>query len=166
MKKGTDPTRRRLLALAAAAVLASPPLQAAPLVSGDAAPMLTLEDQHGKPVAVPGAARWLLFAPDKAAADLAQAWLTPQGAEVLRKRQLVYLADISAMPAVVTRMFALPKLRELPFAIGLLRESGVAAAFPRQPRALTLMRLEQGRIAEVRHVSDEAGLRDALDALP
>lgn len=166
-----------VLATAALAVLASVSLVAAPLVHaqaaspaalaiGDTVPALTLDDQHGKPVALPGTAQWLLFAPDKAAADLAQGWLQPQGAGVLDRLQAIYVADISGMPAMVTRMFALPALREMPYPIGLVRDAALTAGLPRQPKALTLLRLQAGRITQVRHVTDEAGLRDVLGARP
>ena len=53
--------------------------------------------------------------------------------------RLVYVADISGMPALVTRMFALPKMRELPFPIALVREDAHLAQVADIPRALRVL---------------------------
>ena len=142
------------------------PAQAAALAPGDTLRALTLEDQHGRAVTLPGTARWLLFASDKAAADLAQAWLTPQGSAVLERRQALYVADISAMPAVITRLVALPKLRELPYSIALVRDADLAADLPRRRGTLTVLRLDRGRVEAVHHAGDAAALQALLDRVP
>jgi NADPH-dependent ferric siderophore reductase len=147
-----DSRRRQLMLVLGTAWCGLPAAaDAATLSIGDTLPALTLEDQHGQPVLAPGAARWLLFAPDKPAADLAQAWLQPRGAGVLSRLQAVYLADISGMPALVTRLFALPKLRELPFPVGMVREASLTASIPRQ-----------GRVTQIQQAVDIAALGQAL----
>jgi hypothetical protein len=62
------------------------------------------------------------------------------------ERRLIYIADISGMPAMVTRMFALPKLRDLPFQVGLVQNSEVTGHLPRKPKEVTLISLEDQRV--------------------
>jgi hypothetical protein len=138
---------------------------AAPLVPGAALPALQLKDQHDKAVSLPVSTRWLLFANEKAVSDMASAVFAAEPAGVLERLHLVYVADISAMPALVTRMFALPKLRELPFPIGLVREPeqvAQTADLPRHAGAATLLRLADERVLEILTVRTAAELRAVL----
>lgn len=134
----------------------------APLAPGAAFPLLNLEDQHGKVLAVPAGTRVVLFAADKAASDLANALLAAQPDGVLDRLQAVYLADISAMPALVTRMFALPALRALPFRVGLARDASLLADVPRQRGAVSVIRLAEGRVDQIEFASNDAQFSSVL----
>ena len=135
---------------------------AAPVEPGSALPTLTLTDQHDKPWTVAPSTKQLLFAADKAGSDFANAVLAAQGPGFLNQGGVVYLADISAMPALVTRMFALPKLRELAFPIGLARDAALTAELPRQSGHVTVLDLNQGVITKIRFAADAKALRQAL----
>jgi hypothetical protein len=103
------------LVLCAALLSQHGTLAAAPLSVGSALPELTLKDQHDKPVAIASDIRWVLIASEKQVSDMVSAVLSTEPTGVMARIRLVYVADISGMPALITRMFALPKLRELPF---------------------------------------------------
>jgi hypothetical protein len=107
---------------------------AAPLAAGSAMPTLSLNDQHDKPAPVGPATRWVVFTAEKPVSDMVSAVLAAEPAGVADRLRLVYVADISGMPALVTRMFALPKLRELPFPLALVREPAQAAQVSDIPR--------------------------------
>jgi NADPH-dependent ferric siderophore reductase len=128
-------------------------------------PAVFLSDQHDKPVSIGPATRWVIFASDKAGSDLVTAVLAAEAPVMLDRLQLVYLADISAMPAMVTRMFALPKLRELSFPIALVRDPAQvaqAADLPRQAGSAAVLRLERQQIAQIIMVGSAEELRAAL----
>lgn len=155
--------------LCIAALTAQGTAWAAPLIAGAALPTLTLKDQHDKPVAIPADTRWVLFSAEKAVSDMVGSVLSAEPAGVMGRAHLVYVADLSAMPAMMTRMFALPKLRELPYSIALVRDAAdiaQVADLPRQPGAATLLRLDNGRIAQVTAVGNAADLRAALALAP
>ncbi|MBA4341978.1 MAG: hypothetical protein C0423_07480 [Methylibium sp.] len=137
----------------------------APLSVGAAMPPLSLNDQHDKPVPVVPSTQWLVFAAEKPVSDMVSAVLAAEPAGVLDRLRLVYVADISGMPALVTRMFALPKLRELPFPIALVRERGQLSQMAGMPRAAgsaTLLRLENGTVAAISMARHAAELRSLL----
>ncbi len=154
-------TRSRLLAGLVVLIL---PLAAgaAPLVPGTSFPPLSLEDQHGKTVSTRADTRIVLFAADKAANDLINEVLAAQPAGVLGTLNAVYFADISAMPALVTRMFALPALREMSFAIGLGRDATQLADLPRQKGAATILRLADGKVATIEYAHNAGQLKQAI----
>jgi hypothetical protein len=152
----------RLRGAAFALLVLAGGVQAEPLVVGASMPPIAVESQHGQAVSITPATRKLIFAADKAAGDLATSVLAPEPAGVLDRLNAVYLADISGMPAFVTRMFALPKMRELPFAVGLVRDAAVTADLPRQPGEVTVVDIDQGRAVQIRSAADAAALRKLL----
>ncbi len=138
---------------------------AAPLSAGSAMPPLSLNDQHDKPAPVGPSTRWVVFTADKAVSDMVSAVLAAEPAGVADRLRLVVVADISGMPALVTRMFALPKLRELPFPIALVRDPAQltqVADIPRLPGSATVLRIEAGRVAQVVMARQAGDLRAAL----
>ena len=142
---------------------------AAPLTAGSALPTLSLKDQHDKPVAIASDTRWVLFSGEKSVSDMVGTVLSAEPAGVMGRLHLIYVADISSMPALVTRMFALPKLRDLPYSIALVREAAERAQvadLPRPPGAATLLRLENGRIVQISAVPSAADLRTKLGLAP
>jgi hypothetical protein len=141
---------------------------AAPLAVGSAMPTLTLTDQHGRPTGVGPSTRWLVLTAEKPMSDMVSAVLSAEPAGVLDRLRLLYVADISGMPAMVTRLFALPKLRGLAFSIALVGDAtqvAQVADIPRQPGCATVLRLDEGRVALVAAVCQAAELR-ALLGLP
>ncbi len=155
------------LAALICAVALTLPLRAdaAPLTEGSAMPTLSLNDQHDKPAAVSPQTRWVVFAAEKPVSDMVSAVLAAEPAGVADRLRLAYVADISGMPALVTRMFAMPKLRELPFPIVLVREAAQltqVADIPRVKGAATVLRLDNGRVAQVATIRLADELRTLL----
>ncbi len=132
------------------------------LVPGDALPPLQLTDQHQRPLLVDDSTRLLIFAADKAASDLVLDVLKAEDPGTLTRIHAVYVADISAMPAPIAKMFALPRLRELSFAVGIVRDADQTAALPRQPEQVTVLVLETGQVRQVLQVGDRNSLERAL----
>ena len=108
----------------------------------------------------------MLFATGRKAANLAMEVLGQQPKGFLATRHALYLADMSKMPGFITRTFALPSLREQPFAVGVVLDDKLLADWPRQQDAVTLIRLEKGRVVAVDHAASAAALREALGLTP
>ena len=87
----------------------------------------TLLDQFDRPYTLEPDLRVLLVARGMDASGLLDEALAELGGDYLERHSVVFLADISGMPSLVTKMFALPAMRALPFPIGLARESAVLA---------------------------------------
>ncbi len=150
-----------LMLVAAALGGASFPALAETVTVGSQLPALGVVDQHERPLRVETHTRFLVFAADKAGSDIVNKAMTPHPG-AFGERRIVYVADISAMPAMVTRMFALPKLRKLPFAVGLVQKPEITAHLPRKPGEVTLITLEQGRVQAIEYLPTEAALLHSL----
>jgi hypothetical protein len=92
----------------------------------------------------------------------ADAVLAAQGPGFLSQGGVVHAADVSAMPALVTRMSALTKLRESAFPIGLARGAALTDELPRQSAHVTVLDLNQSVITKIRFAADAQALRQAL----
>lgn len=162
IRRFLNPTTLLLAALLSGSALAL----AAPPQPGQPLPELVLKDQHDQPWTVSGDTKLVLFAAGRKASNLMQTVLTGQPAGFLASRQAVYLADMSRMPGFVTRTFALPALREMPFVVGVVLDEALLADWPRPDGAVTLITLQNGRVISVSHASTEASLRAALGLVP
>ena len=125
-----------------------------------------LADQNGRQGAVDETTGLLVFLPDRAAGKLLHAALENAPPGYLDKRRAVCIADISAMPALVARFIALPKMRGYPYPLLLAETAAEVARLPRRPEAATLLRLERLRIVGVDFAQTPAALAALLAAAP
>ena len=125
-------------------------------------PFLLLKDQFDQPLVVDATTRQVIYTAEKSVSDLLTGVLGTQGKAMLDKTHTVLVADISAMPALITRLFAVPKLRELPYALALVREVFLMADLPRRKGAATVLTLENGQVTRVQYLQTEEQLRQAL----
>lgn len=129
---------------------------------GDMAPALSLKDQHDRPQTTASTGRFLLFSADKDGSNLADAVLEGQTGETLERAGLCYVADISGMPAMVTKMFAMPKLRKRPYPVLLGRTPADTLTLPRRSGTVTLIELRDGRVVAIEFLETAAAARTRL----
>jgi len=165
------PTRRVFSALVLTSLLAAaiglPAVASAQAASGvlldQSVPALALKDQHDKPWQMDASTRLLMFTASRQASNLVQSVLQNLPPDQLTRKNALYLADMGKMPGFITRTFALPALKKLPYSIGVSTDEATLAAWPRQADAVTLIELDQSIVKRISFVSTEADLRAALD---
>ena len=135
------------------------------LAPGMALPPLTLTDQHDVAATVGAETRVLLFTRDMDAGDVAKEALAEHAA-LLEAAHAVYVADISRMPSLVAKLFALPAMRKRPYRMLLDRDGTATADFPARDGEVTLLRLHDGTIERVDYAASAAALRAALAPTP
>lgn len=128
-------------------------------------PSLSLNDQHDRPVALPGSARWILFAHTRDGDEWSDQALAEFGQSGMTARGLVYLSDISGMPFLVSKMFAMPALRERKYSVALIRDEGKAKGIPTQKDCVSLIGLNDGRIVQTRQLCNAEAVKQAVDNL-
>jgi hypothetical protein len=160
-------TRCRLRPLALALFFAAASGAAAPpLGAGDVLAPFSLEDQHGVVHPVDAGVRVILISRDMDGGGLLKQALDQAGADAawLAERNAVYVADISRMPALVARLFAIPRLRGRGYPVLLDRDGSVTARLPTAEKRASVIQLDALRIARVTHADSAAAVRAALDA--
>src|SRR5512147_153168 len=123
---------RRMVAALVAAGWASVAVSiaAATLGPGMSLPPLTLTDQNEAAATIGPDVRLILFTRDMSAADIVKEALAENGTTLLDGAHAVVLSDISAMPRLITRLFALPAMRKRPYRMILDREGAPTADLP------------------------------------
>ena len=125
-------------------------------------PSIVLNDQFDQPVLIDSSTQWIVFSQEKAVNACVSDYMSEQGAQQIRQRGIVYVADISGMPTLVTRMFALPKMRKLSFPIGLARDSKILADIPRRNGAATILRVHSGVVQNIIFANNPAQLKQNI----
>ena len=138
--------------------------QTDPIQVGGAIPSIVLMDQHEKPWTIPADTKLVLFSGSRDANTIAQGLLSQKPAEYLESKKAVYLSDMSKMPGFITRNFALPSMRELPYSLGVVLNADETKAFPREDGALTAVSLDKGKITRIEFIKNSENLSRALDA--
>lgn len=124
----------------------------------------TFEDQFAQPVILSVSTQWLVFSHDKSGGDWVKQALNEMEFTDLEARGGIYVADISAMPSLITRMFALPKMREYSFRMALDREGKPTADWPRIDGTVTLMRLNNLEVVQLTQANSVEQIKAFLAA--
>lgn len=143
--------------LAAAAVASDQVLKA-----GDTLPPLGLRDQHNVPAAIDDGTRLVLFSREMGASDFVEEALDQDGAEMLASANAVFIADISGMPSIITRIFALPSLRKRAYRMVLDRDGNATAELPAQDDRVTIIHLDKRSIVRVEYADSSEKVAEAL----
>ena len=153
-----------LVALAICALSTFINSQTIPIQAGSTMPSMTLTDQHEKPWTIPADTKLVLFSGSRDANTIAQGLLSQKPAEYLKSKNTVYLSDMSKMPSFITRNFALPSMRDLPYSLGVVLNADETKDFPREDGALTAIFLNKGKITRIEFIKTTESLNQALEA--
>ncbi|WP_346796514.1 FAD/FMN-containing dehydrogenase [Halomonas sp. Bachu 37] len=126
----------------------------------------TLEDQFGDAVMIAPDTRLLLVASSRKAADVVNEALDGLPEGFLESHTALYVADVSRMPKMITRMVMVPAMRSAPYSVLLDYDSKVAPAHLGQGDDVLWLGLV-GLVVEDRRTFDSPeALRQALETLP
>jgi hypothetical protein len=148
--------------VAAACVLAAAAAFAAPYAVGDEVRPFALDDQHGRRVEVGPAVRVLVVTRDMGGGDVVKEALAGADQAFLDARRAVYVADISRMPGLISRMIALPRMRKRAYRVLIDTDGAVAREFPAVEGRPTVVVVDRLRITRVTHPATAGELGAAL----
>ncbi|MCP1624840.1 hypothetical protein J2T47_003591 [Pseudomonas nitroreducens] len=123
----------------------------------------TLLDQFDKPYTANADLKVLLVAHDMAGSKLMKAALAERPAGYLEARHAAFVADISRMPAPISKLFAIPAMRDYSYRVLLDREPRLANRFPAQADAVTWLQLDQGKVVSTHQFDSTEALSQALE---
>ena len=135
---------------------------AEPLAPGMRLPDFRLADQHDVEDSIGAEVRAVLFTRDMDAGNIVKEALAEKGEETLAAADAVNVSDISGMPRVIAKLFAVPSMRKRPYRMLLDRDGKATADFPSEKGKVTLIRLEAGQIKGVEYVESANQLRAKL----
>jgi hypothetical protein len=122
----------------------------AELKVGDSFPPLLLENQFSKTVEISKKGEFTLFISfEKDISIEIQEFLEKQNSDFLSKNSMIYISDVSSLPAFLVNLFVLPKLKKFDFEVALIyNENGIN----REEKRVTFIRLNDNNITELSYV--------------
>jgi predicted transcriptional regulator len=156
---------RHLLVITMTAVALMAHAQNTQLQPNDTIPGMNLRDQHDDAWTIPADSKLVLFSANRDANALIQAILVTKPSDYLQTKKVVYFSDISKMPGFITRTFALPSMRELPYRLGVVMDAKESAAWPRRDGEITAVYLENQRITRIEFISKSTTLAELLERI-
>ncbi|OAI84829.1 hypothetical protein [Pseudomonas putida] len=142
------------------------PLMANAAQVGERLAPFTLDDQHDQAFTLDASTRVLLAASDMDGAKLVKAALADRPKGWLEARHTVFVADIQGMPALIGKLFAIPKMRDYSYRVVLDREGQVVPQYAVPAGQVQWLQLEDGKLVSKRSFSDAEALGKALAELP
>jgi len=117
---------------------------------GDSFPKLNLEDQFSEKTEVKtkGSTTLLLSFEKDVSADIKK-YIGTKEKGFLEAHNIMYISDISTMPSLITRMFALPKMKKFSFKISLIYDEKEAKSISRQEAKVTVVTLKDNHIKKI-----------------
>lgn len=134
------------------------------LTLGDSLPVIRLVDQWDKESPIPPQTEKLMFIADMEASKLVVPYLEKKGDAFLAEKKTVLVSDIHRMPGIITRFVALPKMRDYPFTIKLIREEKWGDPYPRTKGKVTLLTLVAGKVTQIDFTDSEQGVQDFIES--
>ncbi|SBS34183.1 hypothetical protein MAQ5080_02798 [Marinomonas aquimarina] len=132
------------------------------LSMGDSVVLDGIEDQRGHVFDHQTSMQALLFVDGMSAKDLARESLESIDTACMEQGKLVYLADISGMPSLISDLIAIPKMRRYPYPIWLDREGDVSDSLPVREDQVTVLKVNNQVIESVSFAANAAMLTEYI----
>ena len=134
----------------------------AKLLQGESLSQLSLKDQNDKVETLKPDTHIVFFSFSKAMGHMCNDFLEKQSADFLAQNNAVYVADVSAAPSLIKKMFILPDLKKLKFPILLINDDAKSAAYSKgmDKEKIVVVILENLKIKEIKTVKDTKELSE------
>lgn len=139
------------------------PCAAQALEVGERLAPWTLLDQFDKPYTFNEQTQTLLVARSMDAAKLVNGALQDKPEGFLEARKTVFVADIHKMPALISKMFAVPGMRAYSYRIMLDRDARVVPRYDGDIDKVLWLQVQNGRLIKQQQFSSSDELRAALE---
>ena len=128
------------LALLLSSGCASTPVP--PLSIGNQVDFSLLEDQFGNKFVHQDNMQLALYVDSMKAKNLVRDSLNDVDITCMKEGRVVYLADISGMPSLISKLIAIPRMRDYPYPIWLDKDGLATEALPVRDDAVTVLTID------------------------
>jgi hypothetical protein len=121
------------------------------LVSGETLPAFKIQNQFEEPAELTKETKWILFSSDMKAAKLLTEYINENATKLDLTKTLI-ISDISKMPALVSKIFAIPKMKKYNFKLALDKTGETTKDWPRQEANLTVIKVSELKIESIENL--------------
>lgn len=150
------------IALATALTACVPHKQTGYLDIGNRLDFRQLVSQHGAPFGDIDQVQLVLYADSMAASRMAHKVLSTYDPACLNQGKVVFVGDISGMPAFIARVAAIPLMQSYPYPVWLDYDGIATKNIPVQPKQVSLIDAEDGRLVAIGYAHTDVALHTAL----
>ena len=122
---------------------------------GDTLPQIKLQDKFEQELKVEDKDTLLIMAFEKDLSVVVNEYLKQQPKSFLETHHAKYISDISTMPSMITKLFAMPKMKKYPFSVMLINDD-FGKQFNSLEGKITIYKLRKQKIEEILFLSPEA----------
>ncbi len=132
------------------------------LAIGNQVDFSLLEDQYGHPFKHEDVMNTVLYVNNMRGKKITRDALVGIDLSCLDAGRVVYLADISGMPSLISKLIAVPKMRDYDYPIWLDYSGLATEQLPVREDMVTLIQVSAGAIRSLEFISDSQTLQDKL----
>lgn len=121
---------------------------------GEKLPAISLPDQFENTLEVKSTDRLLIMAFEKDISTAISNYLKTKPASYLNDHHAKYISDISAMPSLITSIFAIPKMKKYSFPV-ILIDDDFGEQFSKKERKITVYKIENCKIIAIEFISPD-----------
>lgn len=134
-----------------------------PLTTGNDLPTLKIKDQFEKEHNVDATTKTIIYSATKDESSTIRDFINEKGkVEFLTSNNIVYIADITGMPSLVTKFFAMPKMKKYEFPILLIDEKN-KDLFPIKEDMISVITLENQKITDIKYLKTKEDLANLFN---
>lgn len=134
-------------------------------VVGDTIDPISLQDQHDITSSIDESTKLILFTTGMKGGKVIRKAIDDKEPDYLGKRNAIFLSNISGMPGLIAKAFALPSMRKHKYSIVLDKEGKVTEKFPSQSNSTTIVQLEKLKIKSISFTKKPDEVTQAIQQL-
>lgn len=125
----------------------------------------SFKNQFGKDVKLDNKVKKIIFVFTKPTGHLVREYLKKQPKNYLESRDTLFIADISGMPSIIAKMFAIPDMKKSDYQILLIKEKVNSKMFRSEKHkdAVMIISLDNKIVKNVKFVTNEKDLVAEID---
>ncbi len=116
---------------------------------GDNYPSYKLVDQFEKTGKIDSDDEIIIMTFEKGISSDLNELLQDKKSDYLKTKKTKYVAEISGMPSVITKMFALPKMKKYKYRIYLIKDESQGEVFPRKDDLVSVFKVKDSKIESI-----------------
>ena len=148
----------RSLFLAAALGLSAFAVQAQSLPATD------FQDANEQAISLNEQTKWVLLSSEKAAGKAVKEALEALEITDVAAAGGLYVADVSAMPGFITKLFAIPKMQDYSFRMAVVNDEEQLTDWPKKEDHVTAMKLNNLNVESVEYFDNTQALQAWIQA--
>lgn len=117
------------------------------------------QDANEQAISLNQQTKWVLLSSEKAAGKAVKESLEALEITDLQAAGGLYIADVSAMPGFITKLFAIPKMQDYSFRMAVVNEEAQLKGWPKKEDHVTAMSLNNLKVESVEYFDNSTALQ-------